>query len=183
MKHPVRTASLLVAAASLLVPLLSIIMSAHNHPATSDHAAAHGHDHQHFAAANKAYFDEHADKLEEMHPHWRAMSRRQVEAMRTEWPDLFDKERTAVLDFACGIGTYLRNPTSQGKIWVEICSNRSGLGGALTVREEHRRSGHQSGLRRSLQRAGLPPRPHARPDEGRLCRAQGPARRARRRQV
>ncbi len=70
------------------------------------HGHSHGHDHGHdpIAAANKAYFDEHADKLEEMHPEWRAMSRKQVDAMRAEWPDLFDKKRTAVLDFACGIG-------------------------------------------------------------------------------
>ncbi|KAI0738019.1 S-adenosyl-L-methionine-dependent methyltransferase [Daedaleopsis nitida] len=81
---------------------------------THQHAHAHGHSHgatqpahgEHvdFAAANKAYFDEHADKLLEMHPEWPAMSRRQVEAMRTEWPGLFDKEHTVVLDFACGIG-------------------------------------------------------------------------------
>ena len=79
----------------------------HQHPAGPVHGHGHGHGHGHddFAAANKAYFDEHADKLEEMHPEWREMSRKQVEVMRTEWPDLFDKERTEVLDFACGIGS------------------------------------------------------------------------------
>ncbi|KAI1791562.1 S-adenosyl-L-methionine-dependent methyltransferase [Ganoderma leucocontextum] len=62
---------------------------------------AHTHD---FAAANKAYFDEHAHKLEDMHAGWREMARKEVDAMRTQWPALFDKERTVVLDFACGIG-------------------------------------------------------------------------------
>ncbi|RDX41019.1 S-adenosyl-L-methionine-dependent methyltransferase [Lentinus brumalis] len=78
------------------------------------HGHSHGHDHGHdpIAAANKEYFDEHADKLEEMHPEWRAMSRKQVDAMRAEWPDLFDKKRTAVLDFACGIGL-VSEPLSQ----------------------------------------------------------------------
>ena len=72
----------------------------HHHPTIP----AHGQGHDGFAAANKAYFDEHADRLEEMHPEWREMSRKQVEVMRTEWPELFHKERTEVLDFACGIG-------------------------------------------------------------------------------
>ncbi|KAI0688437.1 S-adenosyl-L-methionine-dependent methyltransferase [Cerioporus squamosus] len=83
-------------------------MSDHSH----QHPAAPAHAHDHFAAANKAYFDEHADKLEEMHPEWRDMSRKQVDAMRAEWPDLFDRERTAVLDFACGIGL-VSEPLSQ----------------------------------------------------------------------
>lgn len=86
-------------------------MSDHAHqPQTSTGAAPapkHGHD---FAAANKAYFDEHADKVEEMHPEWRAASRKQVEAMRAEWPALFDKDCTAALDFACGIGASSSSP-------------------------------------------------------------------------
>ena len=81
-------------------------MASHAHSHTHSHSAhahsGHGHD---FTAANRAYFDENADKLEEMHPQWRAMARKQVEAMVAAWPERFDKERTAAMDFACGIGT------------------------------------------------------------------------------
>ncbi|RPD55676.1 S-adenosyl-L-methionine-dependent methyltransferase [Lentinus tigrinus ALCF2SS1-7] len=94
----------------------------HHHPAPAHehghghdahgHGHGHGHGHDDFAAANKAYFDEHADKLEEMHPEWREMSRKQVDTMRAEWPELFDKEHTEVLDFACGIGL-VSEPLSQ----------------------------------------------------------------------
>ena len=68
------------------------------------HDAEQGHD---FAAANKEHFDKHAHNLEEMHPKWVEMCRKEVEALRTQWPALFDKESTTVLDFACGIGTYV----------------------------------------------------------------------------
>ena len=82
----------------------------HQHGHHSDsHSHGHGHGHDHgdnhnFAAANKEYFDKHAHNLEEMHPKWREMARKEVEVMRSQWPALFDKERTTVLDFACGIG-------------------------------------------------------------------------------
>ncbi|KAM5534034.1 hypothetical protein V8D89_012297 [Ganoderma adspersum] len=36
---------------------------------------------------------------------WREMAHKEVDAMRGQWPALFDKERTVVLDFVCGIGT------------------------------------------------------------------------------
>ena len=80
--------------------------AAHKH---GHHSDSHGHGHEHgdnhnFAAANKEYFDKHAHNLEEMHPKWREMARKEVEVMRSQWPALFDKERTEVLDFACGIG-------------------------------------------------------------------------------
>ncbi|RPD55677.1 S-adenosyl-L-methionine-dependent methyltransferase [Lentinus tigrinus ALCF2SS1-6] len=73
-------------------------------PSGTEHEHEHEHKDDDFAAANKAYFDAHADKVEEMHPEWRAATRKQVDAMRAEWPGLFDGERTAALDFACGIG-------------------------------------------------------------------------------
>ena len=67
-------------------------------------AQPHGHAHD-FVNANKAYFDEQAThKGEEMYSGWREMARKEVDAMRAQWPALFDKERTVVLDFACGIG-------------------------------------------------------------------------------
>ena len=82
----------------------------HKHgDASPAHAHAHGHGHGHdFAAANKAYFDEYAHNAEEMFANWRNMARKEVDAMRAQWPALFDKERTVVLDFACGVGTSRR---------------------------------------------------------------------------
>lgn len=89
-----------------IIVVLPSIMSDHTHqPHENASAPAHTHTHGHdFTSANKAYFDEHADKLEEMHPEWREMARKEVEAMRNEWPELLNKERTVVLDFACGTG-------------------------------------------------------------------------------
>ena len=81
---------------------------AHSHPAPGA-AHAHGGD---LVAANKAYFDENADKFEEMFPEWREMARKPVEAFLAHWPALFDKERTAVMDFACGIG-FVSEPLSE----------------------------------------------------------------------
>ncbi|PIL33027.1 hypothetical protein GSI_04476 [Ganoderma sinense ZZ0214-1] len=71
------------------------------------HGHGHGHGHDHaddFAAANRTYFDEYAHKGEEAFAGWRDMARKEVDAMRARWPELFDKERTVVLDFACGVG-------------------------------------------------------------------------------
>ncbi|KAM5542804.1 hypothetical protein V8D89_003765 [Ganoderma adspersum] len=79
----------------------------HKHGEASAHEHGHGHAHAHghdFAAANKSYFDEYAHNAEEMFAGWREMARKEVDAMRTQWPALFDKERTVVLDFACGVG-------------------------------------------------------------------------------
>ena len=78
----------------------------HHEKSDARHAQPHGHAHAHdFAAANKTFFDEQAaQKGEEMYAGWREMARKEVDAMRAQWPALFDKERTVVLDFACGIG-------------------------------------------------------------------------------
>lgn len=128
-------------------------MTTHNHDhAHALHAApSHdGHAH-HFVAANKAYYDEHAQKLEQMYPQWREMSGKQVEAFRAEWPELFDKERTAVMDFACGIGASTSSPRRGLCLFIDHmplpCSHcRTHLRGPFQVREEHRRCGYQSGL-------------------------------------
>ncbi|KAI8974258.1 S-adenosyl-L-methionine-dependent methyltransferase [Trametes punicea] len=55
-----------------------------------------------FVEANKTYFNEHADKLEEEHPQARQLGVISVEAMRNAYPAVFNKERTEVLDYACG---------------------------------------------------------------------------------
>ncbi|CDO71901.1 hypothetical protein BN946_scf184940.g48 [Trametes cinnabarina] len=62
--------------------------------------------HHDFVQANKIYFDEHADKLEQEHPQARQLGIICVDAMRDYYPALFDKERTKVLDYACGTGLF-----------------------------------------------------------------------------
>ncbi|OSD02115.1 S-adenosyl-L-methionine-dependent methyltransferase [Trametes coccinea BRFM310] len=62
-----------------------------------------GHD---YVEANKAYFDEHAEKLEQEHPHAREVSIKCVDGMRSNFPALFDRERTEAMDFACGTGLF-----------------------------------------------------------------------------
>ncbi|KAI0355113.1 S-adenosyl-L-methionine-dependent methyltransferase [Trametes cingulata] len=76
--------------------------SAHAH-AHAHHHHGHGHGHD-YVQANKAYFDEHADKVEEEHPESRQVACNSVDAMREAYPAIFDKDRTEVLDFACGTG-------------------------------------------------------------------------------
>ncbi|KAI0668363.1 S-adenosyl-L-methionine-dependent methyltransferase [Trametes maxima] len=76
--------------------------AAHAH--AHGHAHGHGHEHAQFVEANKTYFDEHADKLEEEHPQARQFGLMVVDRMRELYPAVFDKDRTEVLDYACGIG-------------------------------------------------------------------------------
>ncbi|KAI0628797.1 S-adenosyl-L-methionine-dependent methyltransferase [Trametes polyzona] len=71
----------------------------HSH---SDHT--HTHDHHDFKQANEEHFDKAAPNVEHEHPYARELGIKNVEAMRETYPDLFDKERTEVLDFACGTG-------------------------------------------------------------------------------
>ncbi|KAL1947203.1 hypothetical protein VTO73DRAFT_14164 [Trametes versicolor] len=75
-------------------------MSQHTHT----HAHAHAHAGDDVTEANRAYFDEHAHKVEEEHPEARQVGLNSVNAMRTAYPTLFDAEHTEVLDFACGTG-------------------------------------------------------------------------------
>ncbi|OSD02116.1 S-adenosyl-L-methionine-dependent methyltransferase [Trametes coccinea BRFM310] len=65
-----------------------------------------------FAAANRTYFDEHARGCSggDHHRHHhhgeeaRKLGRRNVAAMRSAYPLLFDEDTTEVLDYACGVG-------------------------------------------------------------------------------
>ncbi|KAI0648429.1 S-adenosyl-L-methionine-dependent methyltransferase [Trametes meyenii] len=77
---------------------------AHEHAHGHAHEHAHGHGHAEFVEANKTYFDEHADKIEQEHPQARQFGLMVVNRMRELYPAVFDKERTEVLDYACGIG-------------------------------------------------------------------------------
>ena len=68
----------------------------------TDYSAAHNTSTD-FSTANRAYFDEQAGQLRD-HGHGHELGRRNVVAMRRAWPELFDAERIAVMDFACGVG-------------------------------------------------------------------------------
>ncbi|KAI0781499.1 S-adenosyl-L-methionine-dependent methyltransferase [Trametes elegans] len=57
-----------------------------------------------FARANEAHFDEHAHKTDEEHPEARPIANLAAESMREAFPQYFDKERTELLDYACGVG-------------------------------------------------------------------------------
>ncbi|KAI9069490.1 S-adenosyl-L-methionine-dependent methyltransferase [Trametes sanguinea] len=70
------------------------------------HHSAHTHHGHDYVEANKAYFDEHAEKVEQEHPQARELGIKCVEAMRSNFPSLFDKERTEAMDFACGTGLF-----------------------------------------------------------------------------
>ncbi|KAI0738026.1 S-adenosyl-L-methionine-dependent methyltransferase [Daedaleopsis nitida] len=83
----------------------------------ANHAHEHGHNHHDghgghphdFAAANRAHFDEHAHKHTGVsHAHADQLAIRAIDAFRKAWPDLFDDERTTVLDYACGTGAVSR---------------------------------------------------------------------------
>ncbi|KAI0657185.1 S-adenosyl-L-methionine-dependent methyltransferase [Cubamyces menziesii] len=57
------------------------------------------------AEANKAYFDERARAGDHHHgPEARKLGRRNVAALRSTYPLLFDEDTTEVLDYACGTG-------------------------------------------------------------------------------
>ncbi|KAI0628798.1 S-adenosyl-L-methionine-dependent methyltransferase [Trametes polyzona] len=67
------------------------------------HNSAHTHEHHHdFAQANKAFFDHHAHEAH--HPDALKLREKNVRAMLRAYPQLFDEERTTVLDYACGVG-------------------------------------------------------------------------------
>ena len=63
----------------------------------------HKHDHGHFTAANQEHFDKTAKEYDEM-PKLQQFARIVVDAMKKEYPSLFNKETTTLLDYACGPG-------------------------------------------------------------------------------
>lgn len=92
--------------------LISTVMDSEHvhgsHSASHQHShTTHEHDHD-FAAANRAYFDEHAHEHSHGHDnaHGRERAIRQVNALRKAWPELFDEDSTIAMDYACGTGTY-----------------------------------------------------------------------------
>lgn len=81
----------------------------HSH-AGGSHSHSHSHAHDQtthdWAAANKEYFDKEA-AANDVRPEWLQMAQRGTAAMRKRYPDLFDEDRTVLLEFACGTGTYV----------------------------------------------------------------------------
>lgn len=102
---------------------------------TSSHGAHHhhhgGHGHQHFTAANEEYFDKMSKDYEDK-PQIQEFARRISKAMREKYPSLFDEDRTALLDYACGPGEVLgrddwtfvveTRPYLSGMVSRELCS-------------------------------------------------------------
>ena len=81
------------------------------------------------AEANDAYFDERARAGDHHHgPEARKLGRRNVAALRSTYPLLFDEDTTEVLDYACGTGTHadynLCAPKYVDKLGVQGCSPR-----------------------------------------------------------
>jgi len=91
-------------------------MDSHSHTHTHDHSGggqSHSHSHAQdqsahdWAAANKEHFDN-AAAANDARPEWLEMAQRGTAAMRKKYPDLFDEDKTALLDFACGTGLVSR---------------------------------------------------------------------------
>lgn len=76
-------------------------MAEHNH----EHATT-GHDHD-FISANEAHFDAEAHKFE-ARTEGRELAKRVGKAITETYPDLFDEDKTEVMDFACGPGEHTR---------------------------------------------------------------------------
>ncbi|KAI0355128.1 S-adenosyl-L-methionine-dependent methyltransferase [Trametes cingulata] len=66
-------------------------------------SSSHAHEQHDFAKANKAFFDEHAHEHRQSEA--RKLGQKNVAAMRSAYPSLFDEDTTEVLDYACGTGS------------------------------------------------------------------------------
>ena len=81
----------------------------HSHSHNHGHAHDHGHDHDSIVEHNAAYFDELADKYENV-PGARELIGTIGSAMRGAV--VLNKESTTVLDFACGVGEHSSLPVT-----------------------------------------------------------------------
>ena len=59
-----------------------------------------GHD---YVSANEAHFDAEAQSFD-ARPETRELAKRVCKAIRTTYPELFDENKTEIMDFACGSG-------------------------------------------------------------------------------
>lgn len=62
----------------------------------------HSHD---IASVNEQHYDLQAEAFDE-YPGYEEISRVIGQAMLSKYPDIFDKECTHILDYACGTGMY-----------------------------------------------------------------------------
>lgn len=94
-------------------------MDHHHH---HDHPQVHlsGHSHS-YTDANKAYFNDSAQAWD-ARPGAEELARRLVGAITRLYPDLFDEEKTEVMDFACGTGMISRAlcPSVKSILGVDI---------------------------------------------------------------
>ncbi|KAI0085964.1 S-adenosyl-L-methionine-dependent methyltransferase [Irpex rosettiformis] len=79
----------------------------HHHHHHEHHHHDAGKEHSDFAGANEAYFDAGAEK-NDVQPEWVKLAHDAVEAILKAYPESFDKDKTQVLDFACGTGLVSR---------------------------------------------------------------------------
>ena len=76
------------------------------HHGDSSHAHHPSHD---YVAANREHWDKQAHNVDAW-PEVQVLTKNITATMREIHPDLFDKENTTVLDFACGTGTSPSSP-------------------------------------------------------------------------
>ena len=77
-------------------PVTGLIMS---------HEHTQGEHHSNWVAANQEYFDAEV-KAADANPEYIKMGEQVVETLVEIYPALFDKQKTTVLDFACGSGKF-----------------------------------------------------------------------------
>ena len=111
-------------------------MSEHVH----EHSAP-GHNHD-YVSANEAHFDAEAKNFD-ARPEARELAKRVCNAIRAAYPDLFDENKTEVMDFACGSGVCISNFSLIGDVLTSLI-RRTCLQRAVPLREIHTRHRHQS---------------------------------------
>jgi hypothetical protein len=76
-------------------------MADHHHHHHHHHEIAADHD---YVRANEAHYDADAEQIDSR-PEWKQLAHDACEAMLKAYPGLLDKDKTEVMDFACGPGT------------------------------------------------------------------------------
>lgn len=88
----------------------------HHHHQHHEHQATADKEHDKFAAANEAHFDASAE-ANDLRPEWKKLAQDAVEVILKAYPTLFEKEKTEVLDFACGTGMPVAHETEN----IAVC--------------------------------------------------------------
>ncbi|VDB84853.1 unnamed protein product [Peniophora sp. CBMAI 1063] len=97
----------------------------HGHDHSHDNAHAHAHDHDSTVEHNAAYFDELAERYENVRG-----ARELIGHLGTVMRDAasFDKESTTVLDFACGVGMLSRQLIPHVKTITGVDISKGSIG-------------------------------------------------------